>query len=78
MWYLLNIYFNIYNKEVLKATATPFTNTALQFGVGALVCLFMWGTRLHKAPKVSRDSSASVTFRSPLNVPIAQVESSII
>jgi len=51
LWYVLNIFFNIFNKEVLRATATPFTNTALQFAIGALFCGAMWTCRLHKAPK---------------------------
>lgn len=54
LWYAFNIYFNIYNKQVLKVTATPFLNTALQFGVGVVFASLMWLTRLHKAPKVTK------------------------
>jgi solute carrier family 35 protein E1 len=52
-WYLLNIYFNIYNKQVLQALPFPYTITAFQLGFGSLVILFMWAARLHPLPNLS-------------------------
>ncbi|KAK6928361.1 Sugar phosphate transporter domain [Dillenia turbinata] len=37
LWYVLNIYFNIYNKQVLKVYPFPATITAFQFGCGTLI-----------------------------------------
>ncbi|KAL2925616.1 Phosphoenolpyruvate/phosphate translocator 2 chloroplastic, partial [Bienertia sinuspersici] len=47
LWYLLNIYFNIYNKQVLRVYPFPATITAFQFGCGSLLLLLMWGLNLH-------------------------------
>ncbi|CAD6239943.1 unnamed protein product [Miscanthus lutarioriparius] len=54
-WYLLNIYFNIYNKQVLGALPLPlpYTITAFQLAFGSLLIFLMWATRLHPAPKLS-------------------------
>eukprot|EP00252_Welwitschia_mirabilis_P017922 TRINITY_DN3998_c0_g1_i1.p1 TRINITY_DN3998_c0_g1~~TRINITY_DN3998_c0_g1_i1.p1 ORF type:complete len:418 (-),score=56.41 TRINITY_DN3998_c0_g1_i1:475-1728(-) len=52
LWYLFNIYFNIYNKQVLKAYAFPITVTHFQFAVGTVAVLLMWSTGLHKRPKI--------------------------
>lgn len=54
IWYLLNICYNIYNKQVLKVFPFPATVTASQFGCGTLLILFMWGFRLHPIPKISK------------------------
>uniref|UniRef100_A0A7N0U1J0 Sugar phosphate transporter domain-containing protein n=1 Tax=Kalanchoe fedtschenkoi TaxID=63787 RepID=A0A7N0U1J0_KALFE len=53
LWYLFNIYFNIYNKQVLKVFPNPVTVTLIQFAVGTVVVLFMWGSNLYKRPKIS-------------------------
>ncbi|KAK4776616.1 hypothetical protein SAY86_005304 [Trapa natans] len=53
LWYLFNIYFNIYNKQVLKAYHYPATITLAQFAVGSVLVLFMWITNLYKRPKIS-------------------------
>ncbi|CAK9224535.1 unnamed protein product [Sphagnum troendelagicum] len=50
LWYLFNIYFNIYNKQVLKVFPFPITITNLQFAVGGVIVLLMWVTGLHKKP----------------------------
>ena len=60
MWYLFNIYFNIYNKQVLGATATPFLNTALQFAIGVVFAAIMWATGLHKVPTVTRKQLVTI------------------
>ncbi|XP_028778272.1 triose phosphate/phosphate translocator, non-green plastid, chloroplastic-like [Neltuma alba] len=59
-WYLFNIYFNIYNKQVLKAFHFPVTITALQFAVGTILVLFMWGFNLYKRPKISGAQLAAI------------------
>ncbi|KAK4774527.1 hypothetical protein SAY86_009462 [Trapa natans] len=53
LWYLFNIYFNIYNKQVLKAFHYPATITLAQFAVGSVLVVFMWITNLYKRPKIS-------------------------
>ncbi|GFZ12026.1 glucose-6-phosphate/phosphate translocator-like protein [Actinidia rufa] len=53
LWYLFNIYFNIYNKQVLKVFPYPVTVTAVQFAVGTVLVMFMWTFNLYKRPKIS-------------------------
>nr|KYP51554.1 hypothetical protein KK1_026582 [Cajanus cajan] len=53
LWYLFNIYFNIYNKQVLKAYHFPVTVTLTQFAVGTVIVALMWGLNLYKRPKLS-------------------------
>ncbi|XP_042463825.1 phosphoenolpyruvate/phosphate translocator 2, chloroplastic-like [Zingiber officinale] len=60
LWYLFNIYFNIYNKQVLKVFPFPLTVTTVQFAVGAALVLFMWATNLYKRPKISASQLAAI------------------
>ncbi|MCO5594923.1 hypothetical protein L7F22_048958 [Adiantum nelumboides] len=53
LWYLFNIYFNIYNKQVLKVFPFPVTVTQFQFFVGSLIAVATWTVGLHKKPQVS-------------------------
>ncbi|NP_001105393.2 plastid phosphate/phosphoenolpyruvate translocator 2 [Zea mays] len=53
LWYLFNIYFNIYNKQVLKVLPYPINITTVQFAVGSAIALFMWITGILKRPKIS-------------------------
>ncbi|CAD6225464.1 unnamed protein product [Miscanthus lutarioriparius] len=53
LWYLFNIYFNIYNKQVLKVLPYPINITTVQFTVGSAIALFMWITGILKRPKIS-------------------------
>ncbi|KAK1407232.1 hypothetical protein QVD17_38846 [Tagetes erecta] len=53
LWYLFNIYFNIYNKQVLKVFPSPITMTTIQFAVGSVIVFLMWTLNLHKRPKIS-------------------------
>ncbi|KAJ0989140.1 hypothetical protein J5N97_007496 [Dioscorea zingiberensis] len=53
LWYLFNIYFNIYNKQVLKVYHYPITITSFQFVVGTVLVLLMWSSNLHRKPKIS-------------------------
>ncbi|BBH03811.1 Glucose-6-phosphate/phosphate translocator-related protein [Prunus dulcis] len=60
LWYLFNIYFNIYNKQVLKVFPNPVTVTGIQFAVGTVLVLLMWGLNLYKKPKVSGAQLAAI------------------
>ncbi|KAM1397781.1 hypothetical protein ACFX2I_015322 [Malus domestica] len=60
LWYLFNIWFNIYNKQVLKVFPYPVTVTGIQFAVGTVVVLLMWGLNLYKKPKVSSAQLAAI------------------
>ncbi|KAF8390436.1 hypothetical protein HHK36_024962 [Tetracentron sinense] len=53
LWYLFNIFFNIYNKQVLKVFPFPVTITALQFACGTVLVILMWTSNLYKRPKIS-------------------------
>uniref|UniRef100_A0A1J3HAI4 Triose phosphate/phosphate translocator, non-green plastid, chloroplastic n=2 Tax=Noccaea caerulescens TaxID=107243 RepID=A0A1J3HAI4_NOCCA len=59
-WYLFNIYFNIYNKQVLKALHAPMTVTLVQFAVGSVLITFMWALNLYKRPKISGAQLAAI------------------
>ncbi|XP_016751520.2 phosphoenolpyruvate/phosphate translocator 2, chloroplastic isoform X2 [Gossypium hirsutum] len=54
IWYILNIYFNIFNKQVLKVYTFPATVTAFHFGCGTLIILIMWASNLYHRPKLTR------------------------
>eukprot|EP00262_Sarcandra_glabra_P011602 TRINITY_DN2820_c0_g4_i1.p1 TRINITY_DN2820_c0_g4~~TRINITY_DN2820_c0_g4_i1.p1 ORF type:complete len:408 (+),score=48.40 TRINITY_DN2820_c0_g4_i1:147-1370(+) len=60
LWYLFNIYFNIYNKQVLKVFPFPMTITTLQFVIGTVLVLFMWSTNLYKKPKISSSQLVAI------------------
>ncbi|KAM7279757.1 hypothetical protein ACFE04_006891 [Oxalis oulophora] len=71
IWYLLNIYFNIFNKQywpldclicilVLKVFPFPATVTAFQLGCGTLTILIMWTFNLHPKPKLTRAKFAAI------------------
>ncbi|KAI4374577.1 hypothetical protein MLD38_012558 [Melastoma candidum] len=53
LWYLFNIYFNIYNKQVLKAFHYPATITVVQFAVGSVLVILMWAFNLYKRPNIN-------------------------
>ncbi|XP_019426816.1 PREDICTED: phosphoenolpyruvate/phosphate translocator 2, chloroplastic-like isoform X2 [Lupinus angustifolius] len=59
-WYLLNIYFNIYNKQVLKVYPFPATVTAFQFGFATLMINLIWTLNLHPRPKITGSKLASI------------------
>ncbi|XP_076944814.1 phosphoenolpyruvate/phosphate translocator 2, chloroplastic-like [Bidens hawaiensis] len=60
VWYLLNIYFNIFNKQVLKVFPYPTTVTTCQFGCGTLMILIMWTLKLHPIPKFHKSQIVPV------------------
>ncbi|KAM7277370.1 hypothetical protein ACFE04_019236 [Oxalis oulophora] len=53
LWYLFNIYFNIYNKQVLKVFHYPVTVSAAQFAVGSVIVLLSWALNICKRPNVT-------------------------
>ncbi|KAG0554462.1 hypothetical protein M758_12G097100 [Ceratodon purpureus] len=53
LWYMFNICFNIYNKQVLKVFPYPITITSLQFAVGGVIAAMTWLTGLHRKPEIS-------------------------
>ncbi|EEC70021.1 hypothetical protein EE612_000418 [Oryza sativa] len=59
-WYLLNIYFNIYNKQVLQPLPFPYTITAFQLAFGSFVIFLMWALKLHPAPRISISQLAKI------------------
>ncbi|KAK1427653.1 hypothetical protein QVD17_16345 [Tagetes erecta] len=54
LWYLFNIYFNIYNKQVLEVFPNPVTMTAVQLAVGTFIIFVSWAFNIHKWPNISR------------------------
>lgn len=60
LWYLFNIYFNIYNKQVLKVYPFPLTITMLQFFCGTMIVTIMWTFNLYKRPKISGSQLAAI------------------
>jgi hypothetical protein len=54
VWYAGNIYFNILNKQVLKAFMFPFTCTCIYLGVCGLVGVAGWATGLLEKPKLTQ------------------------
>ncbi|KAJ8548869.1 hypothetical protein K7X08_029850 [Anisodus acutangulus] len=60
LWYIFNIYFNIYNKQVLKAFHYPFTMTLVQLVVGTALIIFMWTFNLYKRPKINGAQLAAI------------------
>jgi hypothetical protein len=68
-WYGFNIYFNIYNKQLLKMFPYPISATAFQFLGGTVIACVMWLFNLHEKPKGVR---APAPHSSPLTVAPAQ------
>ncbi|XP_021895113.1 triose phosphate/phosphate translocator, non-green plastid, chloroplastic [Carica papaya] len=60
MWYIFNIYFNIYNKQVLKKYPFPVTVTLVQFAIGSVLVILMWTLNLYKKPKVTGAQLAAI------------------
>ncbi|WRX19407.1 Sugar phosphate transporter domain - like 9 [Theobroma cacao] len=60
LWYLFNIYFNIYNKQVLKVFHYPVTVTVIQFAVGTVLVALMWTFNLYKRPKITGVQLAAI------------------
>jgi len=59
-WYLFNIYFNIYNKQVLSVFPFPITCTALQFAVGGGLAAVAWLLGILKRPQVDASTLKAI------------------
>lgn len=53
IWYLSNIAFNIWNKQLLKIYSFPMTGTFIQLGIGSVLAILSWVLRIKSPPKVS-------------------------
>ncbi|KAL9264494.1 Glucose-6-phosphate/phosphate translocator 2, chloroplastic-like protein [Drosera capensis] len=51
-WWALNVVFNIYNKKVLNAFPYPWLTSTLSLGVGSLIMLASWATRIAEPPNI--------------------------
>eukprot|EP00249_Psilotum_nudum_P010544 c22604_g1_i1 orf=250-1566(-) len=60
LWYLFNIYFNIYNKQVLKVFQFPITVTLFQFAIGSVIVLLMWTSRIYKMPYLTKSQLLAI------------------
>ncbi|XP_068636774.1 triose phosphate/phosphate translocator, non-green plastid, chloroplastic-like [Aristolochia californica] len=60
LWYLFNIFFNIFNKQVLKVYPFPITITTFQFAIGTVLVLFMWSANLYKKPKLTSEQLLAI------------------
>merc|ERR1719271_2043220 len=61
LWYVLNIGYNIYNKQALNALPLPWTFGLIQMFAGIPYVAFMWATGLRTPPKVSFDNVVTLT-----------------
>ncbi|KAG9145842.1 hypothetical protein Leryth_023780 [Lithospermum erythrorhizon] len=64
VWYSLNIWFNIFNKQVLKVFPFPATVSAFQFGCGTVIVLLMWAFNLHPKPKINTSQLSAILILS--------------
>jgi solute carrier family 35 protein E1 len=55
MWYVFNVFYNIYNKMALNNLPLPWTMASLQLGIGLLYVFPVWLLGLRKSPKLSQD-----------------------
>jgi solute carrier family 35 protein E1 len=55
-WYAANIYFNIFNKQVLAAFPYPLTCTAVQFALGGALAAAAWAVGALARPRASAES----------------------
>jgi solute carrier family 35 protein E1 len=53
LWYALNIFYNIVNKQVLNTLPAPLTVGTIQFGIGALYATLLWITKLRPTPQLT-------------------------
>ncbi|KAI0496191.1 hypothetical protein KFK09_022498 [Dendrobium nobile] len=60
LWYIINIFFNIYNKQILEVYPFPMTISAFQFAFGSIIIFIMWSTNVNKRPKISTSLLATI------------------
>lgn len=53
LWFALNIYYNIVNKQVLNAFPLPVTVATVQLGVGTVYVALCWLLRLRATPRTT-------------------------
>lgn len=51
-WYGANIYFNIYQKQILREFPFPLASTNIQFAIGSVLALIFWKTGVVPKPRV--------------------------
>merc|ERR1719271_1890175 len=61
LWYVLNIGYNIYNKQALNALPLPWTFGLIQMFAGIPYVALLWATGLRTPPKVSFDNVVTLT-----------------
>lgn len=54
-WYGFNIIFNIYNKSTLNVFPCPWFLSTVQLGCGVLFMAILWGARVYRVPKVTKE-----------------------
>lgn len=52
LWYVLNVFYNDFNKTVLKVLDLPWTISTLQLGLGLLYIIPLWILGVRSAPKL--------------------------
>eukprot|EP00970_Alexandrium_tamarense_P013526 scaffold3470_cov178-Alexandrium_tamarense.AAC.2 len=60
LWYILNIVYNILNKKYLNVIPAPLTVGSLQFLVGSLYSILLWGTKLRPGPVLTSKGKKEV------------------
>ncbi|RZC72025.1 hypothetical protein C5167_035177 [Papaver somniferum] len=60
LWYVSNIYFSIFNKQVLKVYPYPVTISLIQFAIGTLLILIMWSFNLYKRPNITKSQLVAI------------------
>merc|ERR1719261_1571783 len=61
LWYVLNIGYNIYNKQALNALPLPWTFGLIQMFAGIPYVAFLWATGLRTPPKLSFENVVTLT-----------------
>lgn len=60
LWYVFNIFFNIYNKRALNAFPFPVTCTLVHLGVGTLLMVGLWASGFKRAPRLDAEQLRQV------------------
>lgn len=61
LWYFLNIYYNIYNKNALNQVSMPWTIAFVQMFMGVVYVVPLWLTGLRKAPVLNMENVKNVS-----------------
>jgi solute carrier family 35, member E1 len=60
LWYVLNVYFNIINKQLLNVLPSSLIIGTIQLGVGAIYAILVWMVRLRPFPTTIISSFSSL------------------